>query len=103
MLPSISLATGSCRACGHAPVAFGARVCPTCGSANPNPSVGDRYAGRGALYGLLSGILVGAIWGYFGFDHGLAGAIAGALLGSLAGLVLGLIGGWATAIVAWLS
>jgi hypothetical protein len=103
MPPSISLATGSCRACGHAPVAFGARSCPICGAANPNPGIGDRYGGRGAVYGLVAGILVGSVWGYLGFHVGLAGAFGGALIGALVGLVFGLIGGWFMAIVAWLS
>src|SRR5262245_37224467 len=102
MPPSISLATGSCRACGHEPVAFGARTCPNCGFANPNPGVGDRYGGRGAMYGLVAGILVGGAWGWFAHSFTLVGAIAGAMVGSLVGLVLGLVAGLVIATAAWL-
>src|SRR5262245_19616278 len=102
MPPSISLATGSCRTCGQEPVAFGAKTCPHCGTANPNPGVADRYGGRGAMYGLVAGILVGGAWGWFAHGFTVAGALAGGMVGSLVGLVLGLVAGLVAAMVAWL-
>jgi hypothetical protein len=97
------MATGACTTCGYSPVAIDARVCPKCGAANPNPGVGNRFGGRGALLGLVIGIVAGGALGYDRLTHGAAGAFGGALLGSLAGLLLGLVLGFLAAAVAWIS
>ncbi len=97
-------ATGKCHVCGHDPVAFDARVCPTCGARNPNPGVTNRHVAKtaplGVGIGALIGALIGGVWGYFGFAIGFAGAFGGALLGALPGLVLGLFLGFACGLCA---
>jgi hypothetical protein len=95
------MATGTCFACAYAPVAFNASTCPRCGAREPNPGIGNRFAGRGTLLGFAGGALVGGALGYVA--AGVAGAVGGALLGALAGLVLGLFLGLTAALVAWLS
>lgn len=86
--------TGSCSACRYEPVAFDARDCPHCGARNPNPGVGNRFAGRGMLIGLFAGVTVGAVAGwlsgrpYMAFGGGLVGAIPGLFVGLVIALIL---------------
>lgn len=83
------MATGSCRACGYTPVAFGALACPRCAAQNPNPRVWERFAGRGMLIGLAGGAVVGGVLGWMSDLPGMA--FGGALVGALPGLVVGLV------------
>jgi hypothetical protein len=100
---SISLATGKCYACGYDPVGFDALACPQCATRNPNPGVGNRYAGRGVLYGLLAGVGIGGVWGFIGYDTGWVGAFVGVLLGAVPGMFLGIVAGLLTAAFTRLS
>src|SRR4051794_40872955 len=99
MALSISLATGSCRACAYEPVAFDAPICPRCAATHPNPGMGNRYAGRGVVIGGIAGALVCGVWGLLGWQSVL-GLCLGAMLGSLPGMFFGLVGGLMAAAVA---
>ena len=95
------MATGSCSACGKSPVAFNARTCPHCGASNPNPSIGNRFAGRGMLIGLFAGAAVGALWGHLSGSR--MGALGGGLLAAIPGLFAGMVIGLAFAAAARLT
>ena len=85
------MATGSCRACGHAPVACDARECRVCGKREPNPGVVNRTIGPAMLYGLFAGAAVGSVLGFVSDGPGMA--IGGALLGAIPGLFCGVLFG----------
>lgn len=94
--------TGSCRHCGHRPIAFDALECPQCAGGNPNPGIVARWAGRGTIIGILVGGGGGALSGYLNASPGneIAYAFAGLMVGTLAGILVGLVGGFVTGIAA---
>jgi hypothetical protein len=87
------MATGRCRHCGQAPIAFDAPICPICYGKDPNPSSQSKYAKRGFLIGTLVGAVGFGIWGFFGYGD-VGGFIVGFLLGTVPGFIVGLLGGW---------
>ena len=68
------MAMGTCSECGYSPVAPGAKSCTKCGARNPNPSVADRFAGRGMLLGIATGVLGGGTYGFFSPKEDISGS-----------------------------
>ena len=91
-----AMITGSCRACGCAPIAFDARECRICGQREPNPGVVNRTVGPAMLYGFFAGAVIGGVIAY-GSD-GPVMAIGGAMLGSIPGVFFGVLIGLVLAV-----
>jgi hypothetical protein len=98
------MAAGTCRHCGHPPVAFDAPICPTCAGVKPNPSQRTRRANTGFIVAGILGFLVGAAVlatiGAIKIDvHAVVlvvwGCIGGFVLGGIGGIIGGLIGHFA--------
>lgn len=91
------MATGTCRHCGHQPVAFDALICGKCSGMDPNPSQKTRRGNAGMRIGALVGALLGAgtvaavmAFTARGNDPVEAKIIFGGLMGAVFGAAFGL-------------
>lgn len=93
------MAFGTCRHCGHQPVAFDAPICPECAGHNPNPSQATRRGGIvstiGGIVGGIAGVGLGTmvlpnlLEGLQGISAVLVGIGCGAGLGFFLGELVG--------------